>query len=43
MIRSIYAGRRAALATMHGKERAGRAMDHEAEDAFERLLSAGYL
>ena len=31
------------LATTRIAERSGRAMDHEAEDAFERLRSAGYL
>jgi sulfate adenylyltransferase subunit 2 len=33
----------AELATTRTAERAGRAMDHEAEDAFERLRVAGYL
>ena len=31
------------LDTTKTPERAGRAMDHEAEDAFERLRVAGYL
>jgi sulfate adenylyltransferase subunit 2 len=31
------------LQTSHAPERAGRAMDHEAEDAFERLRSHGYM
>jgi len=33
----------AELDTTRTPERAGRAMDHEAEDAFERLRVAGYL
>jgi sulfate adenylyltransferase subunit 2 len=33
----------AELETTRVPERAGRAMDHESEDAFERLRSAGYL
>jgi sulfate adenylyltransferase subunit 2 len=33
----------AELETTKTPERAGRAMDHEAEDAFERLRVAGYL
>jgi sulfate adenylyltransferase subunit 2 len=33
----------AELATTRTPERAGRAMDHEAEDAFERLRASGYL
>jgi sulfate adenylyltransferase subunit 2 len=33
----------AELETTTAPERAGRAMDHEAEDAFERLRSAGYM
>ena len=31
------------LETSRTSERAGRAMDHESEDAFERLRVAGYL
>lgn len=31
------------LETTRAPERAGRAMDHESEDAFERLRSAGYM
>jgi sulfate adenylyltransferase subunit 2 len=31
------------LETTHISERAGRAMDHEAEDSFERLRSEGYM
>ena len=31
------------LKTTKIAERSGRAMDHEAEDAFERLRTAGYL
>jgi sulfate adenylyltransferase subunit 2 len=31
------------LETTRIPERAGRAMDHEAEDAFERLRAAGYM
>jgi sulfate adenylyltransferase subunit 2 len=31
------------LATTRTSERSGRAMDHEAEDSFERLRTAGYL
>ena len=31
------------LETTNTPERAGRAMDHEAEDAFERLRADGYL
>ncbi len=33
----------AELEATRAPERAGRAMDHEAEDAFERLRSAGYM
>jgi sulfate adenylyltransferase subunit 2 len=33
----------AELAATKIPERAGRAMDHESEDAFERLRTAGYL
>ena len=33
----------AELETTRVPERAGRAMDHEAEDAFERLRAAGYM
>jgi len=33
----------AELETTKVAERSGRAMDHEAEDAFERLRAAGYL
>ena len=33
----------AELAATRIPERAGRAMDHESEDAFERLRKAGYL
>ncbi|MBS0243319.1 MAG: phosphoadenosine phosphosulfate reductase family protein, partial [Proteobacteria bacterium] len=33
----------AELAASRTPERAGRAMDHEAEDAFERLRAGGYL
>ncbi|SDF80657.1 sulfate adenylyltransferase subunit 2 [Limimonas halophila] len=33
----------AELETTKAPERAGRAMDHESEDAFERLRSAGYM
>jgi len=33
----------AELETTKISERSGRAMDHEAEDAFERLRTAGYL
>jgi sulfate adenylyltransferase subunit 2 len=33
----------AELETTRQSERAGRAMDHEAEDAFERLRSNGYM
>ena len=33
----------AELDTTKTPERAGRAMDHEAEDSFERLRVAGYL
>jgi len=33
----------AELAASQAPERAGRAMDHESEDAFERLRVAGYL
>ncbi|HLJ63591.1 MAG TPA: sulfate adenylyltransferase, partial [Stellaceae bacterium] len=33
----------AELETTQISERAGRAMDHEAEDSFERLREAGYL
>ena len=33
----------AELEATHAPERAGRAMDHESEDAFERLRSAGYM
>jgi sulfate adenylyltransferase subunit 2 len=33
----------AELAATKTEERAGRAMDHESEDAFERLRSAGYM
>jgi sulfate adenylyltransferase subunit 2 len=33
----------AELAATRIPERAGRAMDHESEDAFERLRRAGYL
>ena len=33
----------AELDTTRTPERAGRAMDHEAEDAFERLRVGGYL
>lgn len=33
----------AELETTKTPERAGRAMDHEAEDAFERLRSSGYM
>ena len=31
------------LETTRNPERSGRAMDHESEDAFERLRAAGYL
>ena len=31
------------LETTRVPERAGRAMDHESEDAFERLRAAGYM
>ena len=31
------------LETTRVSERAGRAMDHEAEDAFERLRTEGYM
>ena len=31
------------LETTRAEERAGRAMDHEREDAFERLRAAGYM
>jgi len=31
------------LETTRESERAGRAMDHEREDAFERLRAAGYM
>jgi sulfate adenylyltransferase subunit 2 len=33
----------AELQTTRVAERSGRAMDHEAEDAFERLRVAGYM
>ena len=33
----------AELATTRTPERSGRAMDHESEDAFERLRAAGYM
>jgi sulfate adenylyltransferase subunit 2 len=33
----------AELETTKIAERSGRAMDHEAEDAFERLRGAGYM
>ena len=33
----------AELAATHAPERAGRAMDHESEDAFERLRAEGYM
>ena len=33
----------AELETTRVPERAGRAMDHESEDAFERLRAAGYM
>ena len=33
----------AELETTRQSERAGRAMDHEAEDSFERLRRAGYM
>ena len=33
----------AELQSTHEAERSGRAMDHESEDAFERLRVAGYL
>jgi sulfate adenylyltransferase subunit 2 len=33
----------AELETTKIAERSGRAMDHEAEDAFERLRAAGYM
>jgi sulfate adenylyltransferase subunit 2 len=33
----------AELETTKVAERSGRAMDHEAEDAFERLRAAGYM
>jgi sulfate adenylyltransferase subunit 2 len=33
----------AELATTRVAERSGRAMDHEAEDAFERLRAEGYM
>jgi sulfate adenylyltransferase subunit 2 len=31
------------LETIRTPERAGRAMDHDSEDAFERLRVAGYM
>ena len=33
----------AELASTNAPERAGRSMDHESEDAFERLRTAGYM
>jgi len=33
----------AELAATRAPERAGRAMDHDSEDAFERLRAAGYM